>query len=1032
MRTPNHLLAIAFAALLVTGCSAGSDGLSGSFGGDIASSTDATQTGFGDAAVISLDSTVTTLDGESDTIEPGAIGYPCTGNEDCFSGYCIPGPDGSVCTKTCEDDCPSGWSCNSINGGGDVTYICVPDFLNLCRPCHTSADCAESSLGLFDTQDLCVQVGDEGTFCGGNCESGTCPAGYSCADVEQESGDVARQCLPDSGICECNAWAVASEATTPCALAGELGTCQGVRSCASGTLSDCQGEGAQAEVCDAIDNDCDGAIDESVPAQPCALMNEFGTCEGLNACAAGVFMCDAKEAAPDICNGFDDNCDLSVDEGFLNTDGDEHADCVDPDDDDDLVIDEEDNCSLDANPEQEDHDLDLIGDACDPDDDNDLTSDLDDCDPLDADAFPGNEEFCNGKDADCDTFVDEGFPDTDEDGQANCVDEDDDNDLLLDDEDNCPESINPGQENLDGDAQGNACDDDDDNDGVPDEVDNCAHIVNPNQIDTDNDAAGDLCDDDDDNDGLADAADNCPLAGNPNQLDTDGDGDGDMCDIDDDADGILDTVDNCPLLPNTDQTNSDADGLGDLCDDDDDGDGVLDGADNCPLAANANQSDLDGNGIGDICDDDNDGDGLGDDSDNCPDVPNASQVDTDGDGLGNACDGDDDGDSIPDSADNCPFTTNVNQADLDGDGFGDACDPDDDNDGVNDASDNCPMIANGPQGNFDGDGQGDDCDLDDDNDGTPDNADCAPYNPVVHPGATEDCGTGYDDNCNGETNEQDATSCVNYFFDGDGDTFGVSGLAQCWCGPNGFFTATQGGDCQDGNGSVNPSATESCNGVDDNCQTGIDEISSVTMCGNPPHGSPGCNGACYVSSCDSLWHDVDGTFSNGCECKEDFYDSSNIGDNCGFDGGNQAVDLGEVHDSGQMSNVSGSILPAGDADWFMFKAIDGDSGGTCDSFSLEVKFTSNPGNAYVFDVYEGGCGNVICSGNTVFQDYTDFYNESGGGECPCVSDTGPEGGKASPGHNLCSDQTQTFFIKVYRADGAGSCDVYGLEVSNAL
>jgi hypothetical protein len=231
---------------------------------------------------------------------------------------------------------------------------------------------------------------------------------------------------------------------------------------------------------------------------------------------------------------------------------------------------------------------------------------------------------------------------------------------------------------------------------------------------------------------------------------------------------------------------------------------------------------------------------------------------------------------------------------------------------------------------------------------------------------------------------------------------------------------------------VHPNASESCNGVDDNCQNGIDEASALNMCGNASHGSPGCNNACYMASCDAFWHDVDGAFSNGCECNEDFFDSGNTGDNCGFNGGNQAVDLGELHDTGQLSAVSGSILPAGDADWFKIKAVDNGTGGECDTFSLEVKFDSNPGNAYRFDVYEGGCGDILCSGSTVFQDYTDFYDESGGGECPCVTDTGPEGGKAKPGHNLCSDQTQTYFIKVYRADGAASCDIYGLLLSNAI
>jgi uncharacterized repeat protein (TIGR03803 family) len=43
--------------------------------------------------------------------------------------------------------------------------------------------------------------------------------------------------------------------------------------------------------------------------------------------------------ATELCNGIDDNCDGSVDEGFADTDGDHLADCVDPDDDNDGVPD---------------------------------------------------------------------------------------------------------------------------------------------------------------------------------------------------------------------------------------------------------------------------------------------------------------------------------------------------------------------------------------------------------------------------------------------------------------------------------------------------------------------------------------------------------------------------------------------------------------------------------------------------------------------------------------------------------------------
>ncbi|MCA9552247.1 MAG: putative metal-binding motif-containing protein [Myxococcales bacterium] len=56
---------------------------------------------------------------------------------------------------------------------------------------------------------------------------------------------------------------------------------------------------------------------------------------------------------------------------------------------------------------------------------------------------------------------------------------------------------------------------------------------------------------------------------------------------------------------------------------------------------------------------DSDLDGIGS-ADNCPDTFNPSQVDADADGFGDACD-------------NCPGTANPGQEDADGDGTGDAC-----------------------------------------------------------------------------------------------------------------------------------------------------------------------------------------------------------------------------------------------------------------------------------------------------------------------------------------------------------------------
>lgn len=69
---------------------------------------------------------------------------------------------------------------------------------------------------------------------------------------------------------------------------------------------------------------------------------------------------------PEVCNGVDDDGNGSIDEGFPDTDGDGRADCVDPDDDNDNVPDTRDNCPLVANPNQADFDRDGRGDACDP------------------------------------------------------------------------------------------------------------------------------------------------------------------------------------------------------------------------------------------------------------------------------------------------------------------------------------------------------------------------------------------------------------------------------------------------------------------------------------------------------------------------------------------------------------------------------------------------------------------------------------------------------------------------------------------
>ena len=52
--------------------------------------------------------------------------------------------------------------------------------------------------------------------------------------------------------------------------------------------------------------------------------------------------------------------------------------------------------------------------------------------------FPATEAICDGLDDNCNFLVDEGFPDQDLDGQADCVDPDDDGDGVLDENDCAP------------------------------------------------------------------------------------------------------------------------------------------------------------------------------------------------------------------------------------------------------------------------------------------------------------------------------------------------------------------------------------------------------------------------------------------------------------------------------------------------------------------------------------------------------------------------------------------------------------------
>ena len=207
----------------------------------------------------------------------------CQENVDCLSGWCVEHMGVGVCTASCQEDCPPGWGCKPVGSGGpDIVYVCVSDYANLCKPCVQGSDC--KNVGGAD--DVCLDYGDEGNFCGGTCDDDQeCPWGFTCKEALTVDGVGLSQCVADAGVCPCTDKSVELGLWTPCALENELGICEGMRVCTADGLSDCDAPEPAAEVCNAIDDNCNGLVDE--------VDQDEGTpvCDDNNPCSL------------DVCNG---------------------------------------------------------------------------------------------------------------------------------------------------------------------------------------------------------------------------------------------------------------------------------------------------------------------------------------------------------------------------------------------------------------------------------------------------------------------------------------------------------------------------------------------------------------------------------------------------------------------------------------------------------------------------------------------------------------------------------------------------------
>ncbi len=252
---------------------------------------------------------------------PGSdYGAPCRRNTDCESGFCVPGPQGLICTRNCVDECePAGevsMDCSPVLGAGaDATRVCLPVGSGLCSPCLDDLNCVGGA---------CVQTPDGGV-CGLHCQTADdCPAFTTCFSNFNGEPLPTPQCLPDTGSCSCSEESAGE--IRPCVRSDEdMGAvCVGVETCdPTRGWSDCDALYPIEERCDGFDNDCDGLIDEELFfGADCVNENEFGLCPGAEVCGGiGGLTCDGDVPEEEVCDLADNNCNGVVDDGLVDADG---------------------------------------------------------------------------------------------------------------------------------------------------------------------------------------------------------------------------------------------------------------------------------------------------------------------------------------------------------------------------------------------------------------------------------------------------------------------------------------------------------------------------------------------------------------------------------------------------------------------------------------------------------------------------------------------------------------------------------------